>query len=199
MPRNSDTTDGIDVFSAPNRKECQRYVDKMQRQIHKAVEAGNMRKVRYLTYLLTRRSKAAKVLATYKITTLNQGKHTAGIDNMCIPKDANPKEKKRIRLEILKQVSTFRKPKPIRRVYIKKTNGKKRPLGLPVIWDRIAQDIIRMAIEPILEFHFDDCSYGFRPKRGCHDAIVGIHNKLKGNSPKSPAWIVEGDIRGCFD
>lgn len=144
------TTTKVDQFSASNRRECEKYVNKMQRQIHKAVEAGNWRKARYLIYLLTRRSRAMKILATYKITTKNQGMHTAGIDNMCIPKGIKPIEKKRIRLEILKQASTFRKPKPIRRIYIKKPNGKKRPLGIPVILDRIAQDIIRMAIEPLL-------------------------------------------------
>jgi hypothetical protein len=81
-----DTTARVDTFSAFNRQECEKYVNKMQRQIHKAVEAGKWRKVRYLAYLLTRRSRAIKILATYRITTGNGGKHTAGVDNVRIPR-----------------------------------------------------------------------------------------------------------------
>jgi RNA-directed DNA polymerase len=199
MPRTTDTTNGEDIFSGENRRQCEKYVLKMQRQIHKAVEAGKVRKAKYLTYLLTRRSKATKILATYNITSKNEGKHTPGTDGMCLPKGTNRNQKKHIMSEILAQVSPFRKPKSIRRVYIQKANGKQRPLGIPVMLDRISQDVIRMAIQPILEFHFDDCSYGFRPKRSCHDASADIYQKLKSNAPKSPVWIVEGDIKGCFD
>ncbi len=56
-----------------------------------------------------------------------------------------------------------------------------------------------MAIEPIMEFHFDDCSYGFRPRRSCHDAIEAVYKKLSKNYEGTPKWVVEGDIKGCFD
>ena len=194
-----DTTARVDTFSASNRQECQKYVNKLQRQIHKAVEAGKWRKVRHLVYLLTKRSRAIKILSTYRITTGNGGKHTAGVDNVRIPRGISPESKRQIRLGILKQVNTFRKPSPIRRIYIPKPNGKKRPLGIPVMLDRIAQDIIRTAIEPITEFHFDDSSHGFRPKRGCHDAIEDVFMKLSRNYASTPKWILEGDISGCFD
>ena len=81
-----DTTAKVDKFIASNRRRCEKYVNKMQRQIHKAVEAGRWRKAKYLIYLLIRRSKATKILATYRITTKNRGKHTAGIDKVRIPK-----------------------------------------------------------------------------------------------------------------
>jgi len=194
-----DTTAKVDEFSASNRRKCEDYVNKMQRQIHKAVEAGKWRKARYLIYLLTKRSKATRILATYRITTKNRGKHTAGVDNVRIPKSVTPESRRRIRLSILKQATASRRPNHIRRIYISKPNGKKRPLGIPVILDRIAQDIIRMAIEPITEYHFDDCSYGFRPKRSCHDAIKDIFKKLSQNCKGTPKWLVEGDIKGCFD
>jgi RNA-directed DNA polymerase len=193
-----DTTARIDKFTASNRRRCEEYVNKMQRQIHKAVEAGKCRKARYLVYLLTRRSRATKLLATYKITTQNRGKHTAGVDQVRIPKGIGPEAKRRIRLEILKQATAFRKPNHIRRIYIRKPNGKRRPLGIPVMLDRIAQEIIRMAIEPITEYHFDDSSYGFRPRRSCHDAIEDAFKKLSRNYEGTPKWIVEGDIKGCF-
>jgi RNA-directed DNA polymerase len=194
-----DTTARIDKFTASNRRRCDQYVSKMQRQIHKAVDAGNCRKARYLIYLLTRRSRATKLLATYKITTQNRGKHTAGVDHVRIPRGIDPEAKRRIRLEILKHAEAFRKPNHIRRIYIRKPNGKKRPLGIPVMLDRIAQEIIRMAIEPITEYHFEDSSYGFRPRRSCHDAIADAFKKLSRNYAGTPKWIVEGDIKGCFD
>jgi len=72
-----------------------------------------------------------------------------------------------------------------------------RPLGIPTIADRINQDILRMAIEPITEYHASDNSYGFRPKRSCQDAIEHLFNKLSRKATKQ--WVIEGDIRGCFD
>jgi RNA-directed DNA polymerase len=128
----------------------------------------------------------------------NQGRETAGIDGETMSNfngnlDGNLEELKR-----LLKTRTF-EPVPVNRVYIPKPGGKKRPLGIPTIRDRIVQEALRMILEPIWEADFSQHSYGFRPNRSTYNAISYIGNRLTGNAGSIYQWVIEGDITSYFD
>ena len=189
-------TQEVNIFNAENIRTCERYVFSIQQRLDRAVATNDVKRIRHIFDLLTKRSFAVKILAVYRITKRNKGKNTAGIDGIAIPK-GDTHEANRIAMRLLNAINIKAKPNVIRRVFIPKGNGKKRPLGIPTLRDRINQEILRIALEPIVEYHSHDHSFGFRPKRSCQDAIGSLHNKLA--SRYRPRYIIEGDIKGCFD
>ncbi len=164
-------------------------VSRIQTRIVKAVKAGLKEKVRSLQRLLSN-SLAAKLIAIKRVIS-NRGKRTPGIDNILID---TPKK----RWETLQNLNFSEyKAKPLKRIYIPKKNGKKRPLGIPVMHDRVEQALDLLGLDPVSESTADNHSYGFRKSRSPWDAIGAVFNALRRKG--SSDWILEGDIKGCFD
>jgi RNA-directed DNA polymerase len=188
-------TAGEYMFSRENIASCENHILAMQERLDKAVANGNNKQVKRIISLLSEKSNAVKIVAINKICNLNSGRYTAGIDKLKMP--SSKKERLPLLLRLLESVNVKSKPSPCKRVYITKPDGSLRGLGIPTIKDRIAQDIIRMSIEPVCEHHFLTCSYGFRPLRSCHDAVEDLFGKLC--RKHSRKWVLEGDIEKCFD
>lgn len=170
-------------------KKAEAYVKKLQMRIAKAQKDGHYNKVKSLQWLLTH-SFYAKALAVKRVTS-NKGKNTAGVDHELWK---TPKGKFEA-IDKLKRRGY--QPQPLRRVYIPKKNGKLRPLSIPTMTDRAMQTLYKFALEPLAETLADPNSYGFRIGRSTHDTIGQCFNDLC--RAGSPQWILEGDIKGCFD
>ena len=169
--------------------QCERQVRRLQARIVKATREGRWGKVKTLQRLLTH-SFSGRALAVKRVTE-NQGKRTPGVDSVSW---TTPSAKTKAIGSL--QCRGYR-PLPLRRVYIPKANGKQRPLGIPTMKDRAMQALYLLALEPIAETAADPNSYGFRPKRSTTDALQQCFNTLcRGCSPQ---WVLEGDIKGCFD
>lgn len=177
------------AWKAIDFARCERKVRKLQVRIAKAQKERRYNKVRALHHLLVT-SFEAKALAVRKVTS-NKGKRTAGVDHVKWDTDA----KKIDAVCSLKRRGY--KALPLKRVNIPKKNGKMRPLGIPTMRDRAMQALYLMALEPITETTADANSYGFRKFRSTADAIDALHRWLSRDC--SPEWILEGDIKGCFD
>lgn len=189
---------GITVGAVSHAKVDWRQVDwnqvhrnarRLQARIVKATQEGRWGKVKALQRLLTH-SHSGRLLAVKRVTE-NQGRRTPGVDKELW--DTN--EKKATAAHTLRQRGY--EPQPLRRVYIPKSNGKMRPLGIPTMRDRAMQALYLLALDPIAETTGDRTSYGFRPERSTADAIQQCYIALVGK--RSARWILEGDIKSCFD
>ena len=171
-------------------KQVEAEINGLQIRIAKAAQAKQWNRVKRLQYLITH-SYYAKVLAVRKVTT-NKGKNTAGIDKIVWQ---SPSDKMRAALSLSDKNY---KAKPLRRVYIEKKGKKsRRPLSIPAMYDRAMQALYAMALQPVAETTADPNSYGFRKYRSCQDACEHIFTAL--SRKYSPQWVLEGDIKGCFD
>jgi RNA-directed DNA polymerase len=165
--------------------KCEHSVRKLQARIVKAQIEKRYGKVKYLQHVLVT-SFDAKALAVKRVMS-NKGKRTAGVDKVKWTTAAAKFN------AILSLKRKGYKPKPLKRVYIDKSNGKKRPLGIPTMQDRAMQALYLMALEPVTETKADGNSYGFRRRRSTADAIDALHRLLSRKS--SPEWILEGTSR----
>lgn len=170
--------------------KAEKTVNRIQVRIVKAVREKKWNLVKRLQYLLTH-SFYSKVLAIKRITS-SKGKNTPGIDGIVWKSDVD-----KMRAVYLMTTTKY-KCKPLKRVYIEKYGKKeKRPLGIPTVMDRAMQALYLLALEPLSEITADNVSFGFRKFRSAHDAMSHIFNILA--PKKSATWILEGDIKGCFD
>ena len=174
-------------------RKLEHHVYRIQKRIYRASQRGETRKVEKLQKLLLK-SKSARLLAVRRVTQENQGKKTAGIDGVkAVPPNARVALTERLHPNYWK----WSKAKPVRRVWIPKPGkpGERRPLGIPVMWERGQQALVKLALEPAWEAKFEANSYGFRPGRSCHDAIAAVFLAIR----LKPKYVFDADIKGAFD
>lgn len=169
-------------------------VRRLRQRIFTASKAGDLKKVRNLQKLMLR-SRANTLLSVRRVTQVNAGRKTAGIDGKVA---LLPQDKAEL-ADWVQHGSGSWKAKPVKRVHIPKADGKKqRPLGIPVIVDRALQARALNALEPEWEARFEPKSYGFRTGRGCHDAVEAIYKTVVGKNPHR-RWILDADLATAFD
>jgi RNA-directed DNA polymerase len=170
-------------------------VRRLRQRIFKAAQEQDWPKVRNLQKLMLR-SRANTLVSVRQVTQRNAGRRTAGIDGEVA---LTPEARAEMAVRVHQSITSWN-PRAVRRVYIPKASNraKLRPLGIPVITDRCHQARVRNALEPEWEARFEPRSYGFRPGRGCHDAIAAIYNVCKGPWA-SRLWALDADLAAAFD
>jgi len=168
-------------------------VRRLRQRIFTASQVGDLKRVRSLQKLMLR-SRANTLLSVRRVTQINAGRKTAGVDGEVV---LLPSAKAEL-ADWVQRRTEPRQARPVKRVYIPKAGGKRRPLGIPVIVDRVLQARVVNALEPEWEARFESRSYGFRPGRGCHDAIEAIFHVARGANPQR-RWVLDADLAAAFD
>jgi RNA-directed DNA polymerase len=174
-------------------RKAERRVQSRRLRIFRATQEQQRKQVRNLTKLLLR-SYANVLVSVRRITQVNRGKHTPGIDGELA---TTPDERAKL-VDDLRHYQPW-KAAPVRRVYIPKANGKQRPLGIPTLRDRVIQMVVKNALEPRFEAECEAQSYGFRPGRCCQEAIEEVYVALNNSAVGQNQYILDADIHGAFD
>jgi RNA-directed DNA polymerase len=184
--------DVLDWYSV-DWAQVEEEVRRLRQRIFTASRVGDLKKVRNLQKLMLR-SRSNALVSVRRVTERNAGRKTAGVDgNVVVTAPGKVDLAARVQ-----QHSVPWTPMPVKRVYIDKANGKKRPLGIPVIFDRALQAHVVNALEPEWEARFEPKSYGFRPGRGCHDAIESIYKTVGGKAAQR-LWVLDADPAAALD
>lgn len=189
-PSDANRTEGQTDWNAIDWRATNRSIRNLRQRIFRATQEGDWDKVQSLQRLMLR-SRANILLSVRRVTQVNQGKKTPGVDKVLVK---TPSERGKL-VDEMSQLTPWRAI-PVKRVYIPKANVTKRPLGIPTIRDRTLQAMVKNALEPSWEAKFEGTSYGFRPGRSAQDAMTQIWELCR---LKKKTWILDADIRGCFD